>query len=210
MSLSTKKPITELCLVRHGQSVWNAERRVQGQSDPQLSPLGLRQAKLVARRLQEESWSALYSSDLSRAKRTAEIIAKHTGLTVRTSSGLRERCQGKRTGLLFQEAQERYPDPDAPEVGRETEEALLRRAKKAYAQIRDAHQGQRVIVVAHGLLMGIFLKTILEPLEELSMENTACTLLTWDGENWGCAYLADASHLKGLEQGEGLPRTGSR
>lgn len=198
MSIHKKNSVTTLCLVRHGQSTWNAEHRVQGQLNPPLSSLGQAQAELVAKRLKKELWSVLYSSDLSRARQTAEVIAEHTGMSLQIEQQLRERSQGKREGFLLDEANERYPDIHAPEVGRETDEALQTRAIKVYEAIRDAHLGKRILIVAHGALMGSFLQAILEPLDKLSMENTACTLLRWDGETWNCEYLADASHLDEL------------
>ena len=71
-----EQTVTVLCLVRHGQSTWNAERRIQGQLDPPLSELGRAQANRVAERLARERWDVLYSSDLSRARQTAEAIAR--------------------------------------------------------------------------------------------------------------------------------------
>lgn len=195
LSINSKYPITTLCLVRHGESTWNAERRVQGQLDPPLSPLGRRQAELVAQRLKKEPWSVLYSSDLSRARQTAEAIAAQTGLSIQIEPLLRERSQGKREGLLLAEANELYPDIHAPEVGRENDEALQARAVKVYERIRNAHLGERVLIVAHGALMRSFLNTVVEPFDQLSIENTSCTMLHWDGEKWACEYLADASHL---------------
>jgi len=149
----------------------------------------------VAQRLKKEPWSVLYSSDLSRARQTAEVIAAQTGLSIQIEPLLRERSQGKREGLLLAEANELYPDIHAPEVGRENDEALQARAVKVYERIRNAHLGERVLIVAHGALMRSFLNTVVEPFDQLSIENTSCTMLHWDGENWACEYLADASHL---------------
>lgn len=195
MESNEKFGVTTLCLVRHGQSTWNAERRIQGQLDPPLSALGLAQAARVAERLAKERWDVLYSSDLSRARQTAEAIAAATGLEIRLDPTLREQGQGKREGLLADEAKLLYPDPNAPEVGRETAEALQARAVQAYHRIRDAHPGERVIVVAHGALMASFLRVALDITGRISMENTACTLLHWDGKAWSCEWYLDASHL---------------
>lgn len=194
MSKATAETRTTLCLVRHGESTWNAQRRIQGQLDPPLSPLGRRQAELVAERLAKEPWSALYASDLKRAYQTAEAIARATGLPVRKERLLREQGQGKREGLLLDDANRLYPDPDAPEVGRETIDALRLRAHTIFTRIRDAHSGERVIVVAHGALMRAFLRSLFDGLDELVIPNTACTLLHWNGD-WHLDYLADASHL---------------
>src|SRR5690625_3979738 len=116
MTSSSGSDVTTICLVRHGESTWNAKQLIQGQLDPPLSELGIRQAKRVAERLSKKDWSALYCSDLARAKSTAEAIGKKTSLTPKIEGELRERGQGKREGLPIQEARTRYPDPDAPEV----------------------------------------------------------------------------------------------
>lgn len=195
MSKDGTQTITTLCLVRHGESTWNAEGRIQGQLNPPLSELGLEQADLVAKRLADETWSAIYSSDLSRARQTAEAIAKLTGHELRIETQLRERTQGKREGYLLEEARELYPDIHAPEVEREDDEALTKRAVDIYQQIRDRHLGERILIVAHGALMGVFLQNIIGPLDDLKIENTSCTLLRWDGSSWDYEYVADATHL---------------
>lgn len=200
MPINTKNPVTTLCLVRHGQSIWNAEGRIQGQLDPPLSSLGRIQAELVAQRLAKKSWSVLYSSDLSRARQTAEAIAKLTGLLIQIEPQLRERSQGKREGFLVHEANLRYPDINAPEIGRETSEALQARAVKVFERIRNAHPGECILVVSHGALMSSFLEAVLGPFDKLRIENTSCTLLHWDGVNWQYKYRADASHLAEIEE----------
>src|SRR5687767_9897807 len=175
---------TLLCLVRHGESAWNLEGRVQGQQDPPLSELGLRQAEAVARDLAAERWHALYSSDLSRATQTAAAIARHTGLPVTLDPDLRERGQGALEGLLLAEAA-RLPDVDAPEVGREAVTAVAERCRRAFSRMlipesaraaeapggpggpggpgprQDADPSERrVIVVSHGALIQHALDTL--------------------------------------------------
>src|SRR5690606_34518196 len=147
---------------RHGESEWNRERRVQGQKDPALSPLGQRQAEAVARRLESERWDALYSSDLARARLTAQQIARRVGLAGRERADLRERSLGVLEGLLADEARARYPDWDAPEVGREPGSAFYQRAKAAFGAIVAAHPGQRVLVVSHGGLIYQYLEFLRE------------------------------------------------
>ncbi|NMA96246.1 MAG: histidine phosphatase family protein [Clostridiales bacterium] len=200
MSNNSGKSITTICIIRHGQSTWNAERRIQGQMDPPLSPLGKKQAGLVAKRVENEPWDALYSSDLSRASQTAEAISQCTGLKVNKDPLLREIYQGKVEGLLAKEAREKYPDFDVPEVGRETADELRERAVKAFWKVIDSNVGKRVIIVSHGGLIRSFLNTILESVADLHIINTSCTMLHWDGENWECDYLADASHLESLKE----------
>ncbi|MBX6395401.1 MAG: histidine phosphatase family protein, partial [Alicyclobacillaceae bacterium] len=87
-----------ICLVRHGETVWNREQRLQGHQDIPLTDKGREQARAVARRLSTEPWDLVYSSDLSRARETAEIIAKHCGVRVVTDPRLRERFYGRFEG----------------------------------------------------------------------------------------------------------------
>lgn len=194
---TTHNNVTHLCIVRHGESAWNVEKRVQGQLDPDLTELGLRQAQAVAQRLGEEAWDALYSSDLTRTRKTAQAIAARIGLEIRLRVDLRERCQGCLEGLLSEEARIRYPDWNAPELGRESKEALRERAKKAFAEIIAAHPGQRIVVVSHGGLIRQFM----EHLHSLgvgsggvNMDNTSITRVEWDG-NYRLLCVNDTAHL---------------
>lgn len=99
----------KLYLVRHGESTYNAENRVQGHQNPPLSVLGLRQAEALADRLAREKFDAVYSSDLARSSATAEVIALRHGLPVVTSELLREANLGVIEGLTRAEIDERFP-----------------------------------------------------------------------------------------------------
>ena len=189
---------TLLCLVRHGESEWNLEKRIQGQSDPNLSELGHKQAIAVAERLAREPWDLLYSSDLARARVTAEYVAQRTGLPVRVRPGLRERSQGKLEGMLSSEAKAIYPDFDAPEVGRETQEALKARAAREIAAILDEAWNKRLIVVSHGGLIRAYLVHLAEqgiPVTPVPIVNTAVTLISWSNGRAEVLVVNDASHL---------------
>jgi len=188
---------THVCIVRHGESEWNVEKRIQGQMDPPLSDLGERQAQAVARRLSQERWDAIYSSDLARARLTAEAIAQQVGLQIAVRTGLRERAFGRLEGILHIDARAKYPDWDAPELGRETEEALSERARSAFEEIVSTHPGQRVLVVTHGGLIRQFLGSIdldgmAEPVTEV--RNTSVTRLEW-GSPCRLLICNDIDHL---------------
>ncbi len=188
---------THLCIVRHGESEWNVERRVQGQLDPPLTPLGTRQAEAVAARLAAERWDVLYSSDLIRARSTAAAIGACTDLPVVERKDLRERSQGRLEGLLATEARARFPDWDAKEVGRESLADLRERARIAFEEIARAHQGQRVVVVAHGGLIRQYLEHLCTcgvGSGGVDVRNTALTRLEW---NPSCSLLCvnDIAHL---------------
>src|SRR5437867_1816005 len=98
---------TRICFVRHGESVWNAERRVQGQLDIPLSVTGIKQAEAVANSVAREKFDALYASDLIRARDTAEAVARQLRLPVQSHQDLRERHFGIFQGLTYDDVQAR-------------------------------------------------------------------------------------------------------
>ncbi|HXY91967.1 MAG TPA: histidine phosphatase family protein [Acidimicrobiia bacterium] len=143
--------MTRLVLVRHGESTWNAAGRWQGHADPPLSPLGERQAADAAEHAQ--GVEAVWTSDLARARRSAEIIAGLRGLGVRVEPGLRERDAGEWQGLTRTEIEQLWPGylgSGRRPPGFEGDEALLARALAAITEIGAAHRGESVLVVTHG------------------------------------------------------------
>lgn len=136
--------MTTLLLVRHGETDWNADGRLQGQTDRPLSDFGRRQARRLAEELADEQLEAIYSSDLSRARETAEIVADGLGLPVVLDPDLREKNWGTWEGLTAVER-------DRVEfVGESTEEHQVR-ILGALRRISERHPGDDlVLVVTHG------------------------------------------------------------
>ena len=136
--------MTTLLLVRHGETDWNAEGRLQGQTDRPLSDFGRRQARQLADEMADEELEAIYSSDLSRARETAAIVAERLGLPVVLDPDLREKDWGSWEGLTSVER-------DRVEfVGESTEEHRAR-ILRALRRISERHPGGgRVLVVTHG------------------------------------------------------------
>lgn len=151
-----------LLLVRHGQSVWNAQDRWQGQADPALSDLGEKQAREAARRIADMPFSSLVASDLRRARRTAEILAEALGLEVRLDAGLREIDVGDWEGLTRTEIRARWPREladwsegrrESP-LGGETRSHLVERSRSTLTRLAaEAAAGERMLVVTHGALI---------------------------------------------------------
>jgi probable phosphoglycerate mutase len=143
---------TRVLLARHGQSAWNAEGRWQGHADPPLSPLGVRQAGSAAGAVGQVA--GVVTSDLQRARATAELIAERIGVgPVRVDARLRERDAGEWTGLTRPEIERRWPgylDAGRRPPGFELDEAILGRVLDALADVHAAHPGERVLAVAHG------------------------------------------------------------
>lgn len=136
--------MTTLLLVRHGETDWNAEGRLQGHTDRPLSDYGRRQARRLAEELEGEGLEAIYSSDLARAHETAEIVGERLGLPISLEPALREKDWGSWEGL---DAVER----DRVEFVGESTEAHQERMLRALRRIAELHPGNgRVLVVTHG------------------------------------------------------------
>jgi broad specificity phosphatase PhoE len=135
--------VTELLLVRHGETDWNAEGRLQGHTDRPLNEYGRRQAKELAARLAEEHVDAIYASDLSRARETAEIVGERLGLTVVIDPDLREKNWGTWEGLTGDQRV-------GVEYAGETVQEHRDRVMGAVRRIVRRHPDQRIVVVTHG------------------------------------------------------------
>jgi probable phosphoglycerate mutase len=146
-------PPTTLLLVRHGETDWNRDRRVQGHTDVPLNATGVRQAHELAGRLAGYRLDAVYSSDLVRAIATAEAVAAPRGLEVVAVPGLRERSFGSWEGLTDVEARRRYPEQTQDPRGwgdGETQQELAARVVEALLRIGAAHAGGTMLAVSHG------------------------------------------------------------
>jgi probable phosphoglycerate mutase len=172
-------PNTNIILIRHGETAWNAERRLQGHIDIPLNPEGVLQAAALAEALAAEQIDAIYASDLGRALQTAQAVATTRQLPVRQDRALRERCFGGFEGLLYADIEQRFPaefaawqarDVDAlmppGERSAETFRQFSGRSVGAILAAAAAHPGQTIAVVAHGGVLECAYRAALElPLE---------------------------------------------
>lgn len=152
--------MTELWLVRHGQTDWNRAGRFQGQTDIPLNETGLEQAKTLAEKLTSESFEAIYSSDLSRAAQTAEAVAASTNLSIHLDRRLREICQGDWEGMDIYQVIEKYhvdvrqtdKDPTHSRApGGESIAEVAERMSAAASEIAANFPESKVLMVSHGL-----------------------------------------------------------
>jgi uncharacterized phosphatase len=142
--------MTSLYLVRHGETDWNAQRRIQGSTDIPLNETGRAQAVTTGMLLARRSWNGLFSSPLGRAMETARIIGSEVGISsVDIIDALAERNYGEAEGLDYEQIEDRFPG-DSPVPGRETHQEVADRVLPALMEVALGHAGESLIVVTHG------------------------------------------------------------
>ncbi|MFC6590700.1 histidine phosphatase family protein [Deinococcus lacus] len=207
---------TEFWVVRHGESTWNASGRYQGQADVPLSRLGRLQVVCLAERLMGQSFGAVYSSDLLRARETAETVAARLSAApaVQLDPALREIHVGHLAGLTSTEIAGQYPDyvealrQDAWRTrrpGGESMEDLFARGRAAFEALRQRHPGERVLVFTHGGMVRVAVGLALgceaarQSWAHLSVTNSGISrvLLGPDGSGTLLGFNDDA-HLEDL------------
>lgn len=200
---------TTLCLIRHGETDWNAERRYQGHIDIDLNANGMTQAAAAARGLQGERFDALYSSDLSRTRSTAAHLAAATGLPIELVSGLRERHFGLFQGRTAAEVAALDPhahrlyearDPDHDFGDGESLRTFSTRVVTTLTRLATAHSGQRLLIVCHGgVLDAVYRRAsnmdISAP-RDFPLPNAALNWIEICGDHWHILSWADQRHLK--------------
>ncbi|MBQ6464672.1 MAG: GNAT family N-acetyltransferase [Oscillospiraceae bacterium] len=205
--------MTEIYLIRHMQAEGNLFRVMQGHYDGAVTPLGLRQAELLGERFRGVPFDALYSSDLSRARLTAEALQPSCPLPLRTDPRLREIHVGRWEARFFGDLQHEEPESIAHYLlrpgdwqmdGAETYRDVAERVAAAMEEIARRHEGQRVAVVSHGVAIRCLLARLLdldvnEPDRLPIALNTAVSRLLYENGRWSADYLNDASHLDALQ-----------
>jgi probable phosphoglycerate mutase len=205
--------ITRFCLVRHGETDWNAARRLQGHTDIDLNTRGLAQAKQMAYALKRINlqFDVLYTSDLQRAAKTAQAIEALFKTSVISSATLRERHLGALQGLTTDEAPMREPDLWKSHLSRNVTENLLNgesiqqfaeRIRTALEQIRVQHSGKTILLVSHGgaldMMYRIATNQPLDAEKAVAVPNASLNWISHDGFAWKVDSWADTSHLEDL------------
>ena len=209
----------EILLIRHGETAWNRERRMQGHIDTPLNEEGLQQAQALGAALASEKPDAIYASDLQRALVTAQAVANAHGMTVETDQALRERCFGAFEGLRYEEVTEHYPTAYAQWQARdlharfpagerqaETLQEFHDRSVNALTRIARRHGRGRVVVVSHGGVLDCVYRAAtgmsVTAKRDFETLNAAVNRLHWDGERFSILQWADVSHLEsaGLDE----------
>ncbi len=201
--------ITHLVLVRHGQTAWNQDLRIQGHVDIGLTDLGQWQAQRVGQALAGEHFDAIFSSDLSRALDTALAIAGSSGRAVEQDVALRERGFGQFEGLTHGDIDREWPhlaqrwrerDPDfAPPGGGESLTVFHDRCTRCVAQLLRRHPGQRVAIVAHGGVLDSLYRMAthqsLDAPRTWALGNATINRLLWHGGGFSLVGWNDDRHL---------------
>lgn len=195
-------------LVRHGQSTWNAVGKWQGQANPALSPLGVEQAALAGETLREWGLTeAVVSSDLERARRTAQVLAAATGAPLLDAEpALRERHAGAWEGRTRDEIHAAYPgwiDSGRRPDGWEPDAALVERAVPALQRVVRARAGGLVVGVSHGGLIHALERGASEPTPEGAFRRVANLEAVWFRvDRHGAVAVGDRVHLLPPDTGE--------
>lgn len=210
---------TDLILLRHGETAWNRERRIQGQLDTPLNDEGLRQARAAARRLAAEAshWAlddpraqgrpVMLSSDLTRCRQTAEPIASALGLDFALDARLRERAYGVFEGRTWPEIRrddaERFDrwqsrDPDFDAGGGESLRRFAARVEGTLFDLAVRHRGRTLVLVTHGGVLDVVNRLCrgltLEAPRDFEIPNASLNRIRFDGERFELRVWGDVAH----------------
>jgi probable phosphoglycerate mutase len=201
---------TRLCVVRHGETEWNAERRIQGQIDIGLNATGQRQAQAAGRWLKRAGISALYASDLRRAWDTAQAIGVALQLQPVAAPELRERRYGVFEGLTYAEAATRFPEGYAAFEGRNADYAfengeslkvMYARVTGKLCEIAALHPGQNIAVVVHGGVLDVINRFVrgnsLEMARDFLIPNAGINWIALHDGRWTLESWGETGHLAG-------------
>lgn len=201
---------TRLCLIRHGETTWNAQRRLQGHTDTPLNARGQAQARQMAQALKNTklSFDTLYCSDLKRALDTANAIVQLFGIAVMPNSAFRERHFGALQGLTIEQAPVEQPNLWKAHLARELDhelgggESILQfaaRVESALEMIRIQHSGKTILVVSHGgtldMMYRIATKQPLDTERMISVPNASLNWILHNDLGWSVERWGDTDHL---------------
>lgn len=201
---------TRFCLIRHGETDWNRERRLQGHLDIPLNRRGLQQAEQLASALirQQLQFAALHVSELTRARQTATAISRQLGLPLQTHPALKERHYGAFQGRTFDEAREHIPhvyqlhqqrDLHFDLQGGESLHNFQQRIMHCMQQLAERHSGEQILVVSHGGVLEMVHRTAsgqgLSGSRDFPIPNAALNWVIYRDGGWEIEKWADQSHL---------------
>ena len=209
---------TRIIAVRHGETAWNVDARIQGHIDIPLNGTGLWQARQLARALAGEQIAAIYASDLQRAHATAQAVADATGAPLVPEPGLRERSFGAFQGRTFAQIEAELPeqalrwrkrDPDYAPEGGESLTVLRERIEATTHRLAAQHTGALVVLVAHGGVLDVMYRLAtgqaLQAPRTWLLTNAAINRLLWTPGGVSLVGWADTQHLEGESDNDSDP-----
>ncbi|HAL38547.1 MAG TPA: histidine phosphatase family protein [Polaromonas sp.] len=199
---------TRIIAIRHGETTWNVDTRIQGQLDIPLNDTGRRQAERMALALADDPITAIYASDLTRAWETAHYLGRELGVEVTREEGLRERGFGDFEGKTFAEIEALLPeqslrwrkrDPEFAPAGGESLLALRSRVVEAAERLAAQHPGELIALVGHGGVMDVLYRAAtrldIQAPRTWALGNTAINRLLWTPEGFTLVGWDDTQHL---------------
>ena len=199
---------TRIIAIRHGETAWNVDTRIQGHLDIPLNDTGRWQARRVGAALAGEQLSAIYASDLDRAHQTAQAVAERAGLPVVADAGLRERAFGTFEGKTFAEIEADWPDqalrwrkrdPAFEPAGGESLLRFRERIVGTLSRLAARHAGGQIVLVGHGGVMDVLYRAAtgqeLQAPRTWALGNAAINRLLWTPETLTLVGWADTTHL---------------
>ena len=209
--MEQQQQATRIIAIRHGETAWNVDTRIQGHLDIALNDTGLWQARRVAQALAGEDIAAIYSSDLQRAWATAQAIATATGAPLTPEPALRERSFGSFEGRTFAQIEQQSPEhallwrkraPDfAPAGGGESLTTLSARVRQTVQRLAARHGGEQIVLVAHGGVLDALYRLAtgldLQAPRTWQLANAAINRVLWTPEAMTLVGWADVRHLEG-------------
>jgi len=206
--------MTQIILVRHGQTPWNLDKIFRGSKDIPLNDQGREEARLAGEWLKGETIHAAYTSPLSRARDTAHAIARHHDLAVADLPGLTDLCYGDWEGLPLTEVKVKYAElyhrwETAPATVRfprgETLDEVRDRALRAVEEVVRRHPGQIILLAAHRAVNKVLLADSIgldtSRFWRIGQDTTAINRFDRVGDTWHIMGLNDACHLRDLDRG---------
>jgi 2,3-bisphosphoglycerate-dependent phosphoglycerate mutase len=198
---------TLVYLIRHGETLWNTENRLQGQLDSPLTVEGVRQATVLAGRLSSVHFDAVYSSDLERARHTANIVtSRSTPVPITFDNRIRERHFGCFQGYTWEEITKKFPEEAGKELsgdpmnrvpGGESKQQLLSRALEFFKDVAVRHRNQKILVISHGGILNVWTRHVLHiPLDtprRFHLYNTAVNIFEFSDQRWCLKTLGETS-----------------
>jgi probable phosphoglycerate mutase len=206
---------TRIVAVRHGETAWNVDTRIQGHLDIPLNDTGLWQARQLARALANEPVAAIYTSDLQRARATAQAVADATSAPLTPERDLRERSFGALEGRTFAEVEIDLPelalrwrkrDPHFAPEGGESLTLLRERIAHTVHRLAARHPGEQVVLVAHGGVLDMLYRLAtgqeIQAPRTWQLANAAINRLLWTPQGLSLVGWADTQHLDNTARDE--------